>query len=112
MRSELAAEAAALQLAEAHGLPTPRLVASDLDGKVAGCIAVLTTHLEGSDQIPRSLNPDRLRATGAAAAVARRLSRPRNRRHSWQRWMPASAERALAKMSDATRPLLASRNSA
>lgn len=52
MRAELAAEAAALQLAEAHGLPTPRLVASDLDVGVAGCIALLMTYLEGSDQIP------------------------------------------------------------
>lgn len=69
MRAELATEAAALRLAQAHNLPAPRVIASDLHGGHAGCIAVLMTYLDGSDRVPLTVDRERLRAIGAAAAA-------------------------------------------
>lgn len=68
MRDELATEAAALTVAEAHRLRTPRLIAADLDGNETGRPAILITFVDGTDQIPSSATPQRLRALGAAAA--------------------------------------------
>jgi len=68
-RDELATEAAALSLAEAHALPTPRLIAADLTGEAAGAMAILFTVLPGSADIPGRAEPRRLRALGAAAAA-------------------------------------------
>lgn len=68
-RSELATEAAALSLAEARGLSTPRLLAADLSGEEAGMPAIVFTVLEGSSQVPKSADSARLRGLGAAAAA-------------------------------------------
>lgn len=62
-------EVAALQLAERHGLAAARLIATDLDGNMAGMMAVLTTALPGSSKIPRLVSAARLRALGAASAA-------------------------------------------
>src|SRR5262245_10486730 len=40
--------ARALQIAEAHGLPAPRLIAADIDGSAGGTVATLETLLIGS----------------------------------------------------------------
>jgi len=68
-RGLLATEAAALTLAQQHGLAAPRLLDADLDGAVAGCPAVLMTALRGDSQIPAVASPARLRTLGAAAAA-------------------------------------------
>ncbi|HUR49006.1 MAG TPA: aminoglycoside phosphotransferase family protein [Acidimicrobiales bacterium] len=68
-REELATEAAALFLAEQHGLPTPRLIAVDLTGEAAGALAVLMTVLPGTSDVPLEADPARLQAVGAAAAA-------------------------------------------
>lgn len=60
--------AAALQVAEQHGLPAPRLIAVDPDGDRAGTPATLETVLSGSSALPPRVSPDRLRAFGAAIA--------------------------------------------
>ena len=60
--------ARALQLAEAHRLPAPRLIAADVDGSVSGTVATLETFLLGSSEIPRTASPARLREAGAAIA--------------------------------------------
>jgi aminoglycoside phosphotransferase (APT) family kinase protein len=69
LRSGLATEVAALELAGAAGLPVPRLLAADLDGTVAGGrLAVLTTLLDGSSRVDGPPSPVRFRALGALAA--------------------------------------------
>ncbi|HEX7168836.1 MAG TPA: hypothetical protein VF230_17800 [Acidimicrobiales bacterium] len=40
LRTEIATEVAALHLAERHALPTPRVIAADLDGERAGSPAL------------------------------------------------------------------------
>ena len=42
-RRQLITTVAALELAADHALPTPRLIAADLDGSAAGTMAVLMT---------------------------------------------------------------------
>jgi aminoglycoside phosphotransferase (APT) family kinase protein len=59
-------EAAALALAETHGVPVPHLVAVDLDGHATGTLALIRTMLPGSSRIPRTQSRSRLRALGAA----------------------------------------------
>jgi aminoglycoside phosphotransferase (APT) family kinase protein len=66
---QLSTAVAALILAQEHALPAPRLVAADLDGSQAGMLAMLTTVLPGSSDIPRAASPNRLRKLGAAAAT-------------------------------------------
>lgn len=68
-RKQFGTAAAALALAGDHGLPAPRLVAADLDGSVAGQLAMVITVLPGSSKIPLAAPAGRLRALGAAAAV-------------------------------------------
>jgi aminoglycoside phosphotransferase len=68
-RQQLATEAAALRLAEAHQLAAPRLLAVDLDGAAAGVPVVLMTALAGSSKIPTIASVARLRGLGAAAAA-------------------------------------------
>lgn len=60
--------AAALPVAEDHGLSAPRLVAADLDGDQTGTPATLETFLSGSSALPPRVSPDRLREFGAAIA--------------------------------------------
>lgn len=65
---QLSTAVAALTLAQEHALPAPRVIAADLDGSHAGMLALLTTVMPGSSDIPRAASPDRLRRLGAAAA--------------------------------------------
>jgi aminoglycoside phosphotransferase (APT) family kinase protein len=69
----LAADAAALTLAEKHRLAAPRLIAADLDGTHSGQPAVLETVLPGSSQIPLDASDGRLHAYGAAGAALHRI---------------------------------------
>ncbi len=64
----IATGAAALRLAEAHGLAAPRLIASDLRGHITGAAATLETALPGSSASPPKVSMERLRAAGAALA--------------------------------------------
>lgn len=67
LRDSFATEAAALELAERHRLPAPRLIAADLEGRT-GVLAILSTALAGTSR-PRDLDIRSLRALGAAAAT-------------------------------------------
>ncbi len=60
--------ARALQLAETYGLPAPRLIAADLDGRASGSVATLETFLPGSADLPPVVSVARLREAGAAIA--------------------------------------------
>jgi aminoglycoside phosphotransferase (APT) family kinase protein len=73
-RRQLLTTVAALEVAEAHDLPAPRLIAADLDGSAAGAAAVLMTVLAGSSKIPRVASVGRLRALGAAAGALARVA--------------------------------------
>lgn len=66
--NQIVTGAAALRCAEEHGLPAPRLIASDLDGRVTGTPATLETAVPGSSVSPAQGSPERLRAAGAAIA--------------------------------------------
>jgi aminoglycoside phosphotransferase (APT) family kinase protein len=73
-RLQLITTVAALELAAENALPVPRLIAADLDGSVAGTVAVLMTVLPGSSKIPRVASAARLRALGAAAGALQRVT--------------------------------------
>ncbi len=60
--------ARALQVAETHGLPAPRLIAADLDGRASGTVATLETFLSGSADLPTTVSVARLQEAGAALA--------------------------------------------
>jgi aminoglycoside phosphotransferase (APT) family kinase protein len=65
----IATGAAALRVAEEHGLAAPRLLASDRDGRATGGVAAtLETALPGSSASPSRASAERLRAAGAAIA--------------------------------------------
>ena len=64
----IATGAAALRVAEQHGLAAPRLLASDLDGRATGVAATLETALPGSSASPAKVSVERLRAAGAVLA--------------------------------------------
>lgn len=64
----IATGAAALEVAERHGLSAPRLIAKDLDGQTAGAPATLETVVAGSTTWPRAVPVARLRAAGTALA--------------------------------------------
>lgn len=66
--------ARALQLAAAHGLAAPRLVASDFDGKASGTVTTLETFLSGSADLLPAASVARLRDGGAALARVHALS--------------------------------------
>lgn len=66
--SMVATAAAALELAEQHGLPAPRLIGADLQGDVAGVPATLETLVPGTTAWPAPASLERLRAAGAALA--------------------------------------------
>ncbi|HVX45147.1 MAG TPA: aminoglycoside phosphotransferase family protein [Mycobacteriales bacterium] len=65
--------AAALRVAEEHGLKAPRLIAADLDGQAAGVPATLETVVPGSSTSPAVVSAERLRAAGAAIARAHQV---------------------------------------
>lgn len=71
---QIATNAAALAVAEQHGLPAPRLVGTDLDGCVAGVPATVETVVPGSSRWPARCPPRLLRAAGAAIAQVHRLN--------------------------------------
>lgn len=65
----IATGAAALRVAEAHGLPAPRLIASDLSGaRTDGESVTLETALPGSSALPPHVSTHRLNEAGAAIA--------------------------------------------
>ncbi|MET7402675.1 aminoglycoside phosphotransferase family protein [Dactylosporangium sp. NPDC005572] len=65
---QIATNAAALTVAERHGLPAPRLVAADPDGRTAGTPASLETVVPGSSTWPATPSAELLLAAGAAVA--------------------------------------------
>ena len=64
----IATGAAALRVAEAHGLTAPRLLASDLNGHATGAAATLETAMPGTSAPPPRVSAERLQAAGAALA--------------------------------------------
>lgn len=72
-RSDFVYEVAAMTLAESHQLPTPRVLAVDLEGAANGSVALLMTRLGGSTDIPQVSSPERLRSLGATAASLHRI---------------------------------------
>jgi aminoglycoside phosphotransferase (APT) family kinase protein len=74
----LATEVAALELAGAHGLPVPRVLAADVAGTVApGCAAVVTAVLPGTSRVPSAPpSPERFRRLGELAAAIHRVPAP------------------------------------
>lgn len=71
----IATGAAALQVAERHGLPAPRLLASDLAGTATGGVAAtLETALPGSSSLPSHTSVARLRAAGGSIARVHGIS--------------------------------------
>jgi aminoglycoside phosphotransferase (APT) family kinase protein len=64
----IATGAAALAAAEEYGVAAPHLIASDLDGSVAGIPATLETFLQGSSDSLSRTSPERLQLAGAAIA--------------------------------------------
>jgi aminoglycoside phosphotransferase (APT) family kinase protein len=64
----IATNAAALLVAEKHGLTAPRLLAADLDGRAAGVPATLETVISGTSAWPATVSPELLLAAGAALA--------------------------------------------
>lgn len=64
----LITNARALQLAEAHGMAAPRLIAADFGGRGSGTVTTLETFLSGSADLPPTASVARLRGGGAALA--------------------------------------------
>lgn len=60
--------AAAMIVAEEHGIATSRLLAEDLDGAVTGAASLLESFVPGSSAIPPRASAARLRSAGAALA--------------------------------------------
>lgn len=68
----IATGAAALEVAQGHDLPTPRLLAKDLAGYATGVPATLETFVAGSTSWPWATS--RLSAAGAAVAQVHAIS--------------------------------------
>jgi aminoglycoside phosphotransferase (APT) family kinase protein len=65
----IATGAGALQMAERHGLPAPRLIAADIDGSETGTSTTLETVVPGSTLWqPNPPSAEQLRAVGAVLA--------------------------------------------
>jgi aminoglycoside phosphotransferase (APT) family kinase protein len=64
----IATGAAALRVAERHGLRAPRLIAADIQGDITGAVTTLETLIRGSAAWPSPPSAQRLRAAGAALA--------------------------------------------
>jgi hypothetical protein len=60
----IATNAAALSIAEQHGLPAPRLLGADLDGRDAGLPASVESIVEGTSAWPADCRVGLLRAAG------------------------------------------------
>jgi aminoglycoside phosphotransferase (APT) family kinase protein len=70
----LATEAAALETAVAHGVPAPRLLATDLHGEVCtGVAAVLTTAVAGTSHLSGEPSPARWGAMAVVIAAIHRI---------------------------------------
>lgn len=97
VESEIRTEVAALTVAVENGLPAPRVIAADLDGRAAGSPALLMTFLEGDATVSANLDPLRLRAMGAAAGAVHRVAlRPSAElpvRHRHMPWIDFAQER-------------------
>lgn len=72
-RPEFECEIAALEFAHAHGLPVPRVVATDMSGD-GGYVAFVITALRGETAIPLETTVERLRSAGAAAAAIHKIA--------------------------------------
>ncbi len=70
----IATNAAALAIAEQYGLPAPRLLGADLDGRDAGVPASLETVVPGTSSWPAKGTIRLLRAAGAAIAQVHAVS--------------------------------------
>ncbi len=70
----IATGAAALRLAEEHGLAAPRLIASDLDSHSTGEVVTLETVAPGSSGMPDRMSAERLREAGRAIAKVHKVS--------------------------------------
>ncbi|WP_344182075.1 aminoglycoside phosphotransferase family protein [Kribbella lupini] len=70
----IATGAAALEFAERHSLPAPRLLGADLLGETAGVPATLETVVQGSAQWSASSSIERLRTAGAVLARVHAVS--------------------------------------
>ncbi|GAA1273590.1 hypothetical protein GCM10009634_15800 [Saccharothrix xinjiangensis] len=103
----LATEAAALDLAGRHGLPTPRLIAADLDGEASGRVAVLSTALPGSSRVPVHPSADRMRALGRAAAALHAVEAEPRPGLPLRRWPMDGAGAGFTAARDGGSPLLA-----
>jgi aminoglycoside phosphotransferase (APT) family kinase protein len=109
-RDLLVVELAALELAAAHGLPVPQVLAADLDGTVAeGRLAVLATLLPGTSSVPGAPPSDeRFRALGALAARVAAVPLPGPPAALPQRTRPlSSVDFAALRAAEPPRPLLA-----
>lgn len=71
--NQIVTGAAALRHAEERGLPAPRLLAADLDGRVAGAPATLEAALPGTSRLPDRVSVAQLRAAGAALAQVHKV---------------------------------------
>jgi aminoglycoside phosphotransferase (APT) family kinase protein len=71
---QVATNAAALAVAEKYGLPAPRLLGTDLDGRDAGVPATLETVVAGTSMWPAKRSSGLLRAAGAAIAQVHRFA--------------------------------------
>lgn len=65
----LATEVAALDVAMAHRLPAPRVVAADPDGSAVGRPALVQTWISGDSRVPGPGDPARGRELGRVAAA-------------------------------------------
>ncbi|HVX46975.1 MAG TPA: aminoglycoside phosphotransferase family protein [Mycobacteriales bacterium] len=70
---QIATGAAALRVAEQHGLAAPRSIARDPEGRITGVPAALETVVPGSTEIPVTVSPARLRTAGAAIAKVHKV---------------------------------------
>jgi hypothetical protein len=75
IRSSMATEAEALTLAEAHRVPAPRLLAMDLKGEI-GVVAILTTAIPRTSQVPDLASRRTLGATAAKLQAISLAPRP------------------------------------
>jgi Ser/Thr protein kinase RdoA (MazF antagonist) len=72
--ARFALQARALEVALAHALPAPQVLAADLDGAATGSLVLLQTALGGTSRIPVLPDEDRLRTLGRAAAAIHAVS--------------------------------------
>lgn len=88
----IATGAAALRVADDHGLPAPRLIASDLTGaRTDGVAVTLETALPGSSALPPHVSERRLNEAGAAIARVHAISL-QPRRHLPLRTRPTQVD--------------------